>query len=1025
MSVNPQELSRQLIEIAYKKLKASAYYDKTQGQLRDAIVHFESTDSFKQFPDDIMKAMTTEKTWRAYTKPILDSICFLMVPKKISARNDDGLVINHSETIPHIEDFQYYIDMNVIGHVLGVLWLMTIGYIVDQDVYEHSYGNRLHRYLFDENECVTFSPTLFEPYIQQYGTWRDRALQIAEEHLKGHEDVFILTMDFQRFFYHVDISQKKYDALLPAKSEPWIKQVHTFVWDVLQRYSQKLNGVVLKQEKESKECLTANGTLLPIGFLPSNVLSNWVLAGFDKAIIDRWNPLYYGRYVDDVIIVEKLEKGSDLYQRARGQLQEPITAQYIVEHYLCNCRNRCSDTPCVSSVLKKDEIIGAAIKSENSSIEPINPEMHDKYYVTQEVIGHENTCLAIQSKKLKAFYFVNGSSTALLTRFREDIARNASEFRTLPDLDDVLQYGNYSRILNLKREDTINKLRGIKSVTVDRFELSKFLGKYAVVSSLIETPTTSAFERDLFSIFDETAILENYTLWDRILEILVIGENWNGYTDMVQRILTTIEHIESGALECAKTLRKYLHAAIARSSALCWTQKMNEALASIHELSKQKGKESLLPSVSFRKEYLHARMVSKTAIPILLDGIDTEAQEINYTSFASVMTHIQQQPSDITLHKLYPYWVKPQEIAFVELCKRIACGTPIPDDQEMLNMIHQQYWQMNYPYSTAPDEALRCVISGYLDLKRHAIFVHSDAKKTLRIAIGNAKIPDEAAENTLKGKPNLTLKRYEQFAHIMDEAIREKCDMLVLPELFLPIEWLPAIARKCADVQMALVTGLDFVLGGSPGEYQRPVYNLTATILPYMHDQQKHAYISYHHKVHYAPAEEELIRKYGFQPKHGSVYQLYGWHEIWFPVYCCFELASIQDRALFRSMCDMTIGVEWNKDTHYYEHLTNALSRDLHCYVIEANTAQYGGSSVIQPQSSVTSELLRTKGGDNYVVLTTSIDIQALREAQYPVTGDRKPFKPLPPMNDEDRRYIVARYRGTLWDVLVSQTSNK
>jgi len=46
--------------------------------------------------------------------------------------------------------------------------------------------------------------------------------------------------------------------------------------------------------------------MLPIGFLPSNILANWYLQKFDKAIINEWNPIYYGRYVDDIIIVDKI-----------------------------------------------------------------------------------------------------------------------------------------------------------------------------------------------------------------------------------------------------------------------------------------------------------------------------------------------------------------------------------------------------------------------------------------------------------------------------------------------------------------------------------------------------------------------------------------------------------------------------------------------------------------------------------------------------------------------------------------------
>jgi len=43
------------------------------------------------------------------------------------------------------------------------------------------------------------------------------------------------------------------------------------------------------------------------------VIANWCLKPFDDALTNGWNPLYYGRYVDDILIVEKVEKNSAVY----------------------------------------------------------------------------------------------------------------------------------------------------------------------------------------------------------------------------------------------------------------------------------------------------------------------------------------------------------------------------------------------------------------------------------------------------------------------------------------------------------------------------------------------------------------------------------------------------------------------------------------------------------------------------------------------------------------------------------------
>lgn len=56
---------------------------------------------------------------------------------------------------------------------------------------------------------------------------------------------------------------------------------------------------------------------------------------FDNAINDDWNPVYYGRYVDDIIIVDKVEKNDPLYQKAREETtEERLTADYIIQRKL-------------------------------------------------------------------------------------------------------------------------------------------------------------------------------------------------------------------------------------------------------------------------------------------------------------------------------------------------------------------------------------------------------------------------------------------------------------------------------------------------------------------------------------------------------------------------------------------------------------------------------------------------------------------------------------------------------------------
>lgn len=1010
------ELDSALIQCAYRKLKTNAYFDKSSAPLRNQIVEYEM-NSFQNSLRLLRDALNDETGvyWNSHQKKLIDTIEYMTLPKSYKQDDDRSpLIINYKEKISQLSKYQYYIHMDVSAHIIGVLWLLTIGKMIDESMYPHSYGNRLHSKLVKKDGDYSESSILFQPYFKQYGSWRDRALKLAESLLAQKEDVFLLTLDFQSFYYSVNLNQKQYDALLDQyllynnidsndNAGLWVKRTHEFVWNVIKQYTTllKRDNVVLEHDTDKKERTISPNIkhLLPIGFLPSNVLSNWVLANFDKAIVDQWNPVYYGRYVDDIIILDKAPQNSDIYMKAR-QIGEDHTSKLnsndIISQYLRTCmQNSVNASPCVADILKHS---------------------NTGYCVNHTIINMPGSSIKIQQEKVKTFYFRHDSSKSLITKFREDIAKNASEFRILPEMDEAVDFDNYSSILDISRSDTINKLCGIDSVSINRFELSKFLGKYSRIRLLVSEEMPDSLELELLKMLDSSTLLINYTLWDRLLEIFIIAGKWDAYGKTIENLHKTIMQVEIHG-DCNKrseslrnSLCKFLHAAINRTSALVW----------------DKGFRNSLPTVapyintldSMRVWYVKTRMINKTCVPILSDKIydsnpDTlEKENISLTRFEDCLKLLSLSKelcmSPYQEYSFYPFWVTPSERAYAQICKDISQNGTITTDDGLVEFYQQHADGQGMTIEVIPRNA-----------KQEIIHIPSSARPSIKVAIGNAAISESHFEDVLKLKNLNSFSRYKQFAQIIDEAIRERCDLLVLPELYTPLEWLPILIHKCAKVQMALVTGIDVVIGGAKDNNTGNIYNLTATILPYEIENTKGAYVSYHHKVHYAPAEEELIEKYGYTPKKGETYRLYNWHGIWFAVYCCFELACIQDRALFNSLSDITIGVEFNKDIPYFENLSNSLSRDLHCYVIQANTAQFGGSGVIQPKSSVDSRKIWTKGGDNFTILTTTIDVHALRESQYPLKGNRKPFKPLPPITN--RKYIEARYKGTLWEVLKNE----
>lgn len=313
---NANVLDVDFFQKAYKKLKSSAYYDKTNLCLRDRIARAESETDIDDTLKKLCDALQSD-SWDNYEEGILSNIRCIHLPKKIAeespASSDSdkkqGTLIPNSRNAREIrfnkDGVQTFIDMPVEGHILGVVWIMLIGWQLDKE-YTNCYGNRIREKLYNElSGNVTFSPYLFEPYYQKYESWRDKALDIAQEHLK-RDNVLITTLDFTRFYYSVDISHEFMESLLEKVQfensllrQETYKRINAFVEKVIKKYS-KAYFCEIKESSERK--------ILPIGFLPSNVLANECLHKFDNAILDGWNPIYYGRYVDDILIVEKVEK---------------------------------------------------------------------------------------------------------------------------------------------------------------------------------------------------------------------------------------------------------------------------------------------------------------------------------------------------------------------------------------------------------------------------------------------------------------------------------------------------------------------------------------------------------------------------------------------------------------------------------------------------------------------------------------------------------------------------------------------
>ena len=121
-----------------------------------------------------------------------------------------------------------------------------------------------------------------------------------------------------------------------------------------------------------------------------------------------------------------------------------------------------------------------------------------------------------------------------------------------------------------------------------------------------------------------------------------------------------------------------------------------------------------------------------------------------------------------------------------------------------INGYKKRYLELNYcnhSDDSSINKIVRAKSISFAGKQTVAIKVESKKFDNIKIAIANTILRESDFEKVLKDCPNRTYQRYKQLAETVNEAIRCKADMLVLPEGYLPFEWLPILARTCAKNQ--------------------------------------------------------------------------------------------------------------------------------------------------------------------------------------------------------------------------------
>ena len=1007
-------LTSNVVEQAYLYLKSYAYHENQNFFLKQKVAEFEC-DSFDESIEELSSLLREKNfTTSSAFKEWLKSIDCHILPKSFKSPEDkngnsrkDGLFISNVTTSSEYlaDRVNYFISAPVELHIVEVLWCLIVGPLMEEDLEECCYGDRLHDSAknFTRQKNTGNSTALFKFYMNQYSSWRDRALKVATEISKKDEDVALLSLDFKSYFYEVHLDFEKIVSRIEKAFEDddqlrgiALKLTHS-LRKILSAYRKKTASLLKSTHPKCK-----GKTFLPIGFASSSILANWYLAEFDGEILETVRPDYYGRYVDDIIMVFR-NPGTD--KAIRTSIESFV--EKLLDGQLARGREEDSD-PCFYAQV-------------------------------------DDNRLPVQREKLILHFLAKGHSKAGLDVFRQELEERSSAFRFLPgeDVDRDLDRFAY----DILYEGSRNKLRSIAGLAENETELAEYLVKHITLHRLCEADRKDSVLPQLKRFFKGRNALRFSRLWEKVYQYAVVVKDnkfvRTFYESLDSEIAKTKALSAAGTVvgKLSRKLREDLRLYNKISLGLCVALLDAELFRPEDEKKKPGEKGKRLLAALVRGEGIGSlAAVFRDSNTIRHNFVAWPLA--NFTGFTGDLTderefrnaHSGMKNPDLEDRKiaLSPRFIHFDEWQSFYLQKALAEGRSIAllRWQRTFQKEYKRYF-FNVPVEHSEDgktseeiqalrnkkiaERLRKAFSksgdkekgkGKEDGGKVRKFLFFVGKKTesppekMRIALANIQVRESDIRKAVRKdrKPNTGIGRQRDLYKILNQAIEEEADILVMPELSIPVSWLPFMVDHCRRHRQAMIFGLEH------WEAKGIVYNLLVELLPFkMSEKYRSCFMTARVKNHYSPYELKLIKNLRLKPanapgNHRSYYNRISWNGITFASYNCFELSDIEHRMLFKSEIDVLFACVYNRDTNYYGHILESAVRDLHCYVVQSNTSEYGGSCVLRPTKTEDKTMLHVKGGENPCVLIAEIDIGALRDFQYkPDPRNKDHFKPLPP----------------------------